>query len=815
MMILLTLSDRASIDGYRTSVTTSLYTTSELHVFIQLLMYRINPYSYPICHYLSSYFYIFTRVSIMTIFFLCWSEWLSNYGDMIVSNNPFDTGFFYVFWFFVSPIANIILNLAQYYSITALFHISEKVYNNSRIRIQLSKNIRIQELYDTYIKYDIDDNNIDEWSIEELTAFWDDYSEDITISNNKIMQFLFDTLVHLQFQLREKSRRNINSNSPYYQTPTPVEKSNNTNTNGKLADFGKIGTFCGCVCARKKKINVKQEPRRGKEMKGIRWQTIHYLFNNELLFANDNISTQQIIQEKVRLLNASALRVFRKNYSGIQQVVSGDDDKNGDGNGNGNGNDINTSTNSIKITVNHIEMPKRNKNNNNNKKENEEKNHKNNTENKNNKNNISNLSVNTKLKQSSLSVTRLPQLNRVRSVRRGSIYIVTGEMQHKIRKFAQSIERFNESAIENLAYISNKNHSSARERLLKNINNQIDLSKNEAKYNCHYWILTILRCIPCRYGCNMEKIIENKQDVDKLIQIERKIRENNHDTKLAIRIETKEFEIEQKKKELEKQKQKQKKIGRNTKLKQKKNKNKNKNKSKNNSKNRVSSVTISKREKGYTGTAMPSPHDNDENDDNRDNDNNGDNGMDDNGMDDNGMDDIVENDGSPDSTNSTNSKTGTNDSQELALLIHNHSSRDSRCNIELEDDTDCDDIIDHNDIDAAVAAARGTDGRAVFDYDNDNDDNDDDSDSDSGDDVKGDDDENGENGTMLDHPDLSQIRARRSSDSNTILGVRQKSSSAGSREERINGVPISLKKSNTSQSLIGSDEAIGYFENLT
>ena len=238
----------------------TLYATTESHIFLQLFLYRIMPQRFPIFHYLSAYLYLLTRIGTMILFFICYIEWCVNYGDFIVSNNAFDIGWCYALWFWVSPIANLLLNFAQYSSVKALFYVSTKVYKHERLWIQLSHHRRIRELYDIYISYD-NLSNDDEWSVTELSDFIKDACcmQDIAFARNaQITQFMYDALMYLQ--------RNV--------------------------IFGK-------------KSNKKK-----KKKKGIVWKTILYLFQTELTYLSENISTQSIIRAKLRLLNYGAQQAF-------------------------------------------------------------------------------------------------------------------------------------------------------------------------------------------------------------------------------------------------------------------------------------------------------------------------------------------------------------------------------------------------------------------------------------------------------------------------------------------------------------------------
>ena len=189
-------------------------------------------------------------------------------------------GGFYVFWFFISPFANIVLNFAQYSSVKALFYISNKVYENGKLRQQLQHNPRIQQLYDIYTRYDTDEI-ADEWSVDELTNFLSDHT-DILIKNKKVTRFIFDTLMYLQdkkFGKKKKTHKHKH------------KKKNKNKDNGTLT----------------KQKNDKNKNKN----KGLKWQTILYLFETELTYVTDRYPTHKILDSKIHLLNQCALNAFR------------------------------------------------------------------------------------------------------------------------------------------------------------------------------------------------------------------------------------------------------------------------------------------------------------------------------------------------------------------------------------------------------------------------------------------------------------------------------------------------------------------------
>ena len=345
IMICICLNQQLSVNLYRAGVSMTLYAVTECHVFYQLLLYRINSYGYPIFHYLSSYLYLFTRVGTSIIFFICWCQWCINDGKFITTNNPFNIGWCYTLWFFLSPISCIILNYAQYSSIKALFYISNKVYLNRAMKeYYFCQSERILELHQIYTTID-DDLSVSEWQMDELQMFIDEYCE-IKLKNetgNEVIQFLFDTLILLQSKILYINTDQQNRDHDQYAiSPISGNSSNNSNSNSNNNTLG--GLMC-CELSRiiskptrrhktrvrqrstsgscnlnlssksnfrcKSTSNAASQARTTASAVGIKWETIYYLFEKELIYLSESMTTEEIIRAKIYTLVSHALETFR------------------------------------------------------------------------------------------------------------------------------------------------------------------------------------------------------------------------------------------------------------------------------------------------------------------------------------------------------------------------------------------------------------------------------------------------------------------------------------------------------------------------
>lgn len=258
------MNQRASMDLLRAGLPITLYATTEAHVFVQLLLYRIFPSYYTVFHFISSYLYVGSRLFALVLTFICYVEWMINYGGFITSNDMFDIGFGYVIFFYYVGIANLGLNFVQFTSMKALFYMSDKVYKHSKLRKQFKHTPRIQELYDIYTTYDdvngeASNYNKNEWTLDDLDQFLQDYS-DIFIKNAKISELMFESLLIIQS---------------------------------------------------KKNFFKKRSKKKRAKVNGIKWKTFLWLFENELIYVSENFTTKHIVTEKINHLISGALLSFQ------------------------------------------------------------------------------------------------------------------------------------------------------------------------------------------------------------------------------------------------------------------------------------------------------------------------------------------------------------------------------------------------------------------------------------------------------------------------------------------------------------------------
>merc|ERR1719295_1475378 len=96
------------------------YLVTEQNVFIQLLFYRLYcRRSHWVFHFISLCFYAATRVFISILFWRDYVIWCTEIG-------PNQSALYYIV-FAVAPILNIVLNVAQIPTVSALRHITNKV----------------------------------------------------------------------------------------------------------------------------------------------------------------------------------------------------------------------------------------------------------------------------------------------------------------------------------------------------------------------------------------------------------------------------------------------------------------------------------------------------------------------------------------------------------------------------------------------------------------------------------------------------------------------------------------------------------------
>ena len=147
----------------------TLYAFSEHNVFAQLLLYRTKPlFSWRI-HFISATIYTLTRIFITITFIYCYIEWAMTDEIYNQLNGKSDIHYLYIFYFFLLPFGDIILNIAQYQTVKALFYISKSVYKRIKERNQLLKYPRLQKLYDIFIEFDSRDNGY--WTMIDWKKF--------------------------------------------------------------------------------------------------------------------------------------------------------------------------------------------------------------------------------------------------------------------------------------------------------------------------------------------------------------------------------------------------------------------------------------------------------------------------------------------------------------------------------------------------------------------------------------------------------------------------------------------------------------------
>ena len=165
------MEERQDLYIFRTGAAIVLYAFTEQSVFLQLLLYRLYPYFCWQLHYLGVFIYIITRIFSSIAVFYVWSQWqMDPFIEDIFKNSKNSNQYpIYLTVFFVTLIGNIILNLTQYMSISALIHISKSVKKNDKMQKEFKNKPRMKELYDIFISFDID--GTPGFDVKEFRAF--------------------------------------------------------------------------------------------------------------------------------------------------------------------------------------------------------------------------------------------------------------------------------------------------------------------------------------------------------------------------------------------------------------------------------------------------------------------------------------------------------------------------------------------------------------------------------------------------------------------------------------------------------------------
>lgn len=146
----------------------TLYPFTEHNVFVQLFLYRVQPLFSWKLHFVSAVFYTLTRIFGTVTFIYCYISWAMT--DRIYDQfhgEKWDVP--YMIFFFIFPIIAILLNVAQYQTIKALFYITKSTRRRIKIHNELKDNPRLQELYDIFIEFDCGDNGY--WTMMDWKKF--------------------------------------------------------------------------------------------------------------------------------------------------------------------------------------------------------------------------------------------------------------------------------------------------------------------------------------------------------------------------------------------------------------------------------------------------------------------------------------------------------------------------------------------------------------------------------------------------------------------------------------------------------------------
>eukprot|EP01084_Bolivina_argentea_P141961 249427_1 len=288
------LDDFADLAVLRCGLCFALYALTEQNVFAQLLLYRIAPLFSWWIHLVSAILYVLTRIFITCAFMYCYIEWAMTDEIKYQFNGTNKAHYPYLIYFFIMPIANILLNIAQFQTIKALFYVSKSVYKRIKERKRLLKYPRLQILYDIFIEFDTNDNGY--WTMMEFKKFIFYHStfikHDTCIMLWNVLGFTYEeiisdiNLIGSNSNLKSVSE-DIISEEELETSPQPIELGHyhrNTLTAHDLSNF----------CA--EDIGIKKR-------EYMRWKDFRKIFGEHLKFEKfKEHSVKQIISAQLQIL---------------------------------------------------------------------------------------------------------------------------------------------------------------------------------------------------------------------------------------------------------------------------------------------------------------------------------------------------------------------------------------------------------------------------------------------------------------------------------------------------------------------------------
>ena len=134
-----------------------------------MLLYRLYPlYSWKL-HYFSARVYVATRIFVTVTFIYCYIDWAltDRIYDIFHGNETVNA--WYMSFFILMPIGVLLLNIAQYQTVKALFYIAKSTRKRIKTHEELQEYPRMQTLYDMFIEFDGGDNGF--WTMMDLKRF--------------------------------------------------------------------------------------------------------------------------------------------------------------------------------------------------------------------------------------------------------------------------------------------------------------------------------------------------------------------------------------------------------------------------------------------------------------------------------------------------------------------------------------------------------------------------------------------------------------------------------------------------------------------
>eukprot|EP01083_Nonionella_stella_P008371 24082_1 len=194
MYVIWIMDEYVDLAALRCALCLSLYPITEHNVCLQLLLYRIAPLSGWHVHLASAIIYLSTRLLVTGLFIYCYIDWAKTEAIANEFSGTPTTHYPYLIFFFLLPLAVILINIAQFETAKALFYVAKSVFKKHKERKELMYYPRLQELYDLFLSFDSEQNG--SWGFDNFKTFVNHYSsfinEDTCIILWNVLGFAYE-----------------------------------------------------------------------------------------------------------------------------------------------------------------------------------------------------------------------------------------------------------------------------------------------------------------------------------------------------------------------------------------------------------------------------------------------------------------------------------------------------------------------------------------------------------------------------------------------------------------------------------------------